>query len=455
MAIICKLTDGVTEIDLYYSVAAGISLLDEGFKPSRPEMRALYAGVAEDKLVRRYDGKRQIPLDLYFEGSNENDLINRINNVQRLIHKAQDSHLLDLATKVYLDFKLATGTYTTRFTVIDGEIDIDRLMSLFCKDEATIDKVSVVLTCEPYWESVETYELGPFNISNDPVPSDGPNYVDVTAIPGEMPVLVKITLENTYNSERRAKTVHIAQRTQGEPHITPVLQGESATLLQGGQTGTGSGYSGDEYATWTGLTAADWTTIAYWDIDPSDVNEWGGLYKIIGRADSWPTNARWRLKTTYYSITTHEVGKGQAGLGFESQNFGNFALPPWRQREGNPDVFRVELQVKVLSGSASLVLDYLFCLPLDGLQIVGHKGYNCLYGASMVIDGINEEVYDLLAGERAYIVYSVGDFIHLLHRGDQRLFFLTEDDVGKMRIERTWRVWLTYRLRGVHLRGTE
>lgn len=453
MAIICKLTDGVTEIDLYYSVAAGFSLLDEGFKPSKPELRALYGGVAEDRLVRRLDGKRQIPLDLYVEGSTEDNLINRLNNLQRLIHKAQDSHLLDLPTKVYLDFKLGTATNTTRFTVIDGEIDIDRLMSLFCKDEATIDRVSVVLTCEPYWESVGTYSLGPYDIVNDPA---GVCYVDVTGIPGEMPALVKITLENTCDVVGRAATVYIAQRTQGEPHVAPVLQGEAAVLSGGGAIYYWDMMSGGACAHWTNLTYSNWTTIAYWDINPSTVNEWGGLYKIIGRASgSWPTNARWRLKTTYYSITTHEVGKGQVGSGYEPQNFGNFALPPWRQKEGDPHVFRVELQVKVLSSSVDLYLDYLFCLPLDGLQIVGHRGYNCAYGASMVLDGINEEAYDLYGGERVYILSPIGDFIHLQHRDDQRLFFLTESDMGGLGIARTWRVYLTYRLQGVHLRGTE
>jgi len=164
MAFVCKLTDGVTDVDLYYSAAAGISLLDEGFKPGRPEDRGLYGGLAQDILIRSLKGRRQVPLELHVEGSSDNDLLNRINQLEYLVRKAEDFAILGYGDEVFLEFKLSAATYTSRFPVLGCDLDIDRLMSLFVKDVQTVDRVPFVLTCKPYWESKILLTLGPNEI---------------------------------------------------------------------------------------------------------------------------------------------------------------------------------------------------------------------------------------------------------------------------------------------------
>lgn len=157
MAFVCKLTDGTDEVDLYYSAAAGFSLLDEGIKPGRPESRMLYGGIAQDVLVQHYEGKRQIPLELYLEGLTDDDLMNRINELEGLLKQGRDFHLLDVGNEVFLEFQLSAATYVSRFPVLSGEMEIDRLMSMFCKDIQVIDRLPLVLTCRPYWEAAGSY----------------------------------------------------------------------------------------------------------------------------------------------------------------------------------------------------------------------------------------------------------------------------------------------------------
>lgn len=159
MAIVCKLTDGTAEIALYYSETVGFSLLDEGIKPGRPEPRTLYGGIDEIQLVRHHDGKRRIPLDLYLKGDTDDDLIDRINELQHLVRQARDFHLLDYGNEVFLEFQLENATYASRFPVLGGEANIDRFMNLFCEGVQTIDSLPLVLTCKPYWVSVGTYTL--------------------------------------------------------------------------------------------------------------------------------------------------------------------------------------------------------------------------------------------------------------------------------------------------------
>lgn len=157
MGFVCRLTDekDTVDIPLYFADTTGFSLLDEGFKPSRPEPRDLYGGLLETLLIRHDDGKRRIPLDLHLEGSTDDDMLDRINDLQQLVKQAQDFHLLDYGDEVFLQFKIGSATRMTRFGVITGEIDIDRLMSVFVKDVQKVDSIPVVLTCKPHWESCE------------------------------------------------------------------------------------------------------------------------------------------------------------------------------------------------------------------------------------------------------------------------------------------------------------
>lgn len=159
MAFSVVLTDGVTDVDLYYSAAAGISLLDEGLKPGRPEDRSLYGGLAQDILIRSLKGRRQVPLELHVEGSSDDDLLNRINQLEHLVRKAEDFAILGYGDEVFLEFKLSAATYTSRFPILGCDLDVDRLMSVFVKDIQVVDRVPFVLTCKPYWESKTLFSL--------------------------------------------------------------------------------------------------------------------------------------------------------------------------------------------------------------------------------------------------------------------------------------------------------
>lgn len=158
MAYKCELTDGTTTIDLYYTTT-GFSLLDLGFRPSIPEKQSIYGGSAGTVLVRHQDGRRVIPLELYVEGLDDDDLMDEINALERLLRQAQNYRLNREGDEVFLDFQLENATYVSRFPVISATVDIDRIMSLFVKGVPTIDRVPMTIECEPYWESDTDYDL--------------------------------------------------------------------------------------------------------------------------------------------------------------------------------------------------------------------------------------------------------------------------------------------------------
>ena len=162
MAYTCQLIEGsLAAINLMYTAAgtAGWSLLNAGIKINKPEVRETWGGRLGDKLVRREYGKREIPLELSLEGSDGEDMIDRINALEERLHHAVRYREDGWGDEVFLEFKPDDATYTVRFPVCSGGLDTDKYMQLGREDADKLDSVPVLLTCEAYWESDTTYTL--------------------------------------------------------------------------------------------------------------------------------------------------------------------------------------------------------------------------------------------------------------------------------------------------------
>ncbi|MCK5644151.1 MAG: hypothetical protein KAJ19_25350, partial [Gammaproteobacteria bacterium] len=157
----------MTEIDLQYNVGAGYSLLDRGIIVGRPERVSLYGGRLQLELVRQDDGKRTIPLKLVLEGSDGEDLIDRINALEELLQHATRYREEGWGGEVFLEFKSDDATYTNWFPVYEGEIDNDEYYRK-CGGEPSdmIQPLPIWVTCEPYWEADVTYDLS--NLLDNP-----------------------------------------------------------------------------------------------------------------------------------------------------------------------------------------------------------------------------------------------------------------------------------------------
>lgn len=149
-------------IDLQYHAAgtAGFSLLNRGIQPGRPERVSLYGGRLELELVRREDGKRIIPLRLVVEGTDGEDLIDRVNALEEMLLNAARYRKDGWGGEVFLQFKIDDATHNVWFPVCEGEIETSRIYEK-CGGEpvAMIKDLPVEVTCEPYWESDFTYDL--------------------------------------------------------------------------------------------------------------------------------------------------------------------------------------------------------------------------------------------------------------------------------------------------------
>lgn len=159
----------MTEIDLEYSAqgTAGISLLNRGIKPGRPERVSLYGGRLKLDLVRQEDGKRSIPLSLVVEGSDGEDLIDRVNALEAMLRQASKYRTRKMGGEVFLAFKIDDATDNVWFPVCEGLIETNLLYDK-CGGEQVdmIRDLPVSITCEPYWESSFTYDL--FNALDNP-----------------------------------------------------------------------------------------------------------------------------------------------------------------------------------------------------------------------------------------------------------------------------------------------
>lgn len=157
----------MTEIDLQYNPTLGFSLLNRGIQPARPERVSLYGGRLELELVRQEDGKRRIPLRLVIEGSDGEDLIDRVNALEEMLDHAARYRKDDWGGEVFLVFKITDATHNVWFPVLEGEIVTDRVYEM-CGGEPDdmIKDLPVLVTCEPYWESDFTYDLS--NLLDNP-----------------------------------------------------------------------------------------------------------------------------------------------------------------------------------------------------------------------------------------------------------------------------------------------
>lgn len=159
----------MTEIDLQYSAqgTAGISLLNQGIKPGRPERVSLYGGRLKLELVRQDDGKRSIPLRLIVEGSDGEDLIDRVNALEAMLRQAAIYRTEKMGGEVFLAFKIDDATYSVWFPVCEGLIDTNLVYDKCGGEQVDMIKyLPVSVTCQPLWESDFTYDL--FNILDNP-----------------------------------------------------------------------------------------------------------------------------------------------------------------------------------------------------------------------------------------------------------------------------------------------
>lgn len=222
------------------------------------------------------------------------------------------------------------------------------------------------------------------------------NYVAIAGddITGDLPAPIKVELENTYNSADRLGDVWMSLNTYSYPALLDhILEGEDA---DSGATPTGpfaSYYSGSYYGSVTLPTSEG--TVCYWDLDSTFLqNCRGNDFHILAKLSQSPVGDVWgRLRVTYLGLTELSSGPLVKLANSTYQDLGVMRLPPYRIDGETLESIRLELRLKRPAGSTSMGLDFLQLMPIDGFRKISHKGYDMIYGATLIDNQIDDQVY--------------------------------------------------------------
>jgi hypothetical protein len=150
-----KLTDGTTEIDLFFDTA-GFELLVQGTKFGVAPHDSLYhTSEWEDgeDLVRTRLENRKWPLRLAVRGSTDDDVIDTLASFNRLARQASQYWKEKNVDKVYLEIKLEGATNTTYYDVMEIEPDGVDFFNFFNRTSQEIifgDGLSITVTTKPW-----------------------------------------------------------------------------------------------------------------------------------------------------------------------------------------------------------------------------------------------------------------------------------------------------------------
>ena len=135
MTDIVKISDGTTDIDLYYDSAPGFQLIASGMQFGLPEHdNKMHESEWQDgaMIVRHRLKNREWPVRLAIRaGSDDDDIADTLAAFNRLVVQARRFHTHGDADKVYLEFRPTTSAAWTRYDVIDVEMNQLAMMNYF------------------------------------------------------------------------------------------------------------------------------------------------------------------------------------------------------------------------------------------------------------------------------------------------------------------------------------
>jgi hypothetical protein len=161
MSDVIKLSDGTTDIDLYYDTDAFV-MMQEGNNFGIPEhQRVMHESDFSDgqTIIRNTLGNRMWPMQLAVYGSDNDAVVDNLNALSRFAKQARRYQLDETRSEVYLQVQLDGMTNWTRFSVIDIEYDSAAFFNYFNLGEDKLifgDGLTLTIITDPigYGEEV-------------------------------------------------------------------------------------------------------------------------------------------------------------------------------------------------------------------------------------------------------------------------------------------------------------
>jgi hypothetical protein len=369
---------------------------------------------------------------------------------------------------VYIEVQISDADGWWRAAIRDGdltEISLDRvLFSGVLPCYLTLERayglektteVQVPLSNENGSNNTSGLTVFSCNDQSGSAPNKRTNVVKIAAanVAGDLPARCRLEVVNTYNNAISLAHLYVGHNVYSDPAaFNPILEGEAASGA-GGSNVAESTCSGGSYRQFTLSSDGD-TDMFTWALSSAFVAQTKGLFRILARFHALSNTDVWFRPVLYYNnVVPLWYGtpvRPSSSYAMIVRDLGEMRLPPWIPGVGSPSALSLRLTGKRAAGvSATVRLDYLLLLPLDGYryyELVGEVPYL----SAVIDDQINEKAYtqDGSAANRQGNVVAWGDGFRLLPGYDQALHFQAHSNYANIaEITRTMSVKLYYRPR--------
>ncbi len=259
---------------------------------------------------------------------------------------------------------------------------------------------------------------------------DHSNWVAVTPPAGDVPTPARIRIQNDYDVQERLREVRIGWYDR-----------KQNLILEGEDSETDVTIVPDTAASQQVYAVGDAFT---WEIPQSIYRDFVGPFRVLANGDL-PADSTWRISAGY-EMTRLQYGTRVAvnGAGTGWTDLGWLSMPPG----GYLSPTRAPLTIW-LDGSEEAKLDFVQLLPArQHRRMAFQHGYNCVHGACIVDDGIDDAVYYDFDGTKYPLIDAWGDPLLIWPSGmlpysapasahDQVLVFAMENDGGRAEPLRT------------------
>jgi len=288
------------------------------------------------------------------------------------------------------------------------------------------------------------------------------NYGDFCDIPGDTDALCKLKVKNTSGANQETL---LAFMDNAIARYQAMYEAEDYNVA--GTDTAEAGNSGGSYNTRTvSESGSTWNVCFQFDLVPSDIEEFSGPFRLLGRArdeTTWDTTGNFRYRIAGYQTSTSIIKNGpiMVGSGHEIQDFGVVKLQP--DVLGVDQPMRVSLfilaQKQAGESNYTLAVDYFILAPLYQATVakIAPSGWVVGNNEYFVLDSDSGQDY-LVDSAEAYSEFTfgwVGNPLTLPAQTEGRIYFLMGDTDDDYEIAATMRVSVEYTPRGLHFRGSD
>lgn len=386
----------------------------------------------------------------------KNSLQTRLNQIEEFFDKVKHYTNNRVGDKSYVTFKPSGDSVSYRSEILQGSVSLgENTMAYYANDSA---EITISWIRRYYWEgeltaiplnnpNVGSKTTSPVLVHND-LEGSKYNYVDILGTDvndGVLPSPLKIETERTDSlSGASTKGFFFANDAFGDPfNYTPMYQGEDASNVSVNNSSFASGGQGGKFDTAVGPANQQ---AHIWEITKAQAERMKGrphrvLLSMLLSFNP-PRTVQGRIYRPFTVGADSLLGSGaesvrQTGL----FDLGNLRFPPTLLGDTQGG-FEFQLWIRLLDGQSatSLIVDYAMILPADSfMHIVGSQYDN---NDSLVIDGIENEIYMERGADRYNIYRRESEFLHIFPNRDQRIYMLNDHTTTDfINIEHNVRFW--------------